>query len=234
MSDRDYSKTGQSNALQTIETSLDVDELHMRETLGLNGRGRSQTRPQLSQTRQPLSGATKQRHRFVQDGEVQVTHITGLRDNDASNVSRARIATLESTLVTEQAARSRAETAVQAGLAQIHAIETKLAHVEMAAKDTIQTERKARIDAESALAAAVAGREEALLRVAELTESIRQLNESVKQLQTETTKVKEPAKPVVRVPKVRAAPRAKTPRVKEPQPVKWWISKSTPKSVKAT
>ena len=174
----------------------------MRETLGLSGRGRAQSRSQPSTT-------TKQRHRFVQDGEVPVIHMNGLRDGDAAAASRGRITTLEAAVETEHALRIKAEQAVQAGLAHIHALETKLAHVEMSAREAVATERQARARAEAELQVAAAARDVAPPPITALPED-----------------APRPVKP-----RVKRALQAKMPRVKEPQPVKWWLGSARSKTV---
>ena len=167
----------------------------MRETLGLNGRGRSQ--PRLATATSP-----KQRHRFVLDGEVPVTHLTGTRDGDTAAATRGKLAALEASLEAEQAARAKAEQAAQASMAQMHLIETKLAHVEMAAGEALEAERRMREQAESQLQAALAERDVA----------------------REALAAQPAPKPVVRKERVKAEPR--TPKLKEQKPVKWWLGKS--------
>ena len=194
MSDRDYSKIGQAPIQTNVDASLDVDELHMRETLGLGGRGRSATRTQPNAT-------PKQRHRFVQDGEVPVIHLSGQRDGDAVASLRGRIATLEAECNAEHAARLKAEQAAQAALGQMHALETKLAHVEMSAREAIAAERRAREQIEAELQLAIVARDAALQEVS-----------------AAPAPAKERAKSTPRVPKLK-----REPRPKEPQPVKWWL-----------
>ena len=175
----------------------------MRETLGLGGRGRAATRPQ-------PAAAAKQRHRFVQDGEVPVTHLSGARDGDATASLRGRIATLETERDAEHAARLRAEQAAQAALTQVHALETKLAHVEMSGREAVAEERQLREQVEAELRQAVHARDEARQ---ELTAAA----------------VLAPVKERLKAPRVPKQQRA--PRLKEPQPVKWWLGKSQPKAV---
>ena len=144
MSDQDYSKIGQAPLQTNTDASLDVDELHMRETLGLAGRGRSATRMQ-------QNAMPKQRHRFVQDGEVPVIHLSGQRDGDATASLRGRIAALEAEFNAEHAARLRAEQSAQAALGQMHALETMLGHVELSAREAVAAERQAREQVEAEL-----------------------------------------------------------------------------------
>ena len=170
----------------------------MRETLGLSGRGRAAGRVQ-------PAAAPKQRHRFVQDGEVPVTHLTGPRDGDATASLRGRIAALESELDAAQAARLKAEHSAQAALGQMHALETKLAHVEMSAKEAAAQERQAREHAEAELQRAIVAHELAL---------------QDRTAAAAAAPAKERAKSTPRVPKPKGVPRAKG-----PQPVKWWLGK---------
>ena len=94
---------------------------------------------------------------------------------------------------------------------------------ERAARERAEATRE---QAELALSAAIAARDQALIQVDELAAAL-------KQAQLEPLKVKEPAKPAIRVAKVKTAPRTKAPRVKEPKPVKWWLSKPADKSAKS-
>ena len=155
----------------------------------------------------PRHARTKQRHRFVQDGEVQVVHMSGQRDGDAVATSRGRIAALEAALEAEQAARAKAEHQAQASLAQVHALETKLAHVELSAREVMETERQGREQAEADLRLAIAARDAAQQELSDRPVAV----------------APEPVKERVKPPRV-ARPKA-GPRVKEPQPVKWWLGK---------
>ena len=153
-----------------------------------------------------------------------VTHLSGPRDSEAPSTSRTRIAALETQLEAEQAARAKAEHALQASITQIHALETKLAHVEIATQEVLAGERKARERAEADLADAIAERDAAQRQAAELA-TLRAAAPV-----TEPLLFEERPKPKTRVAKPKAAPRSKTPRVKEPKPVKWWLSKSPAKT----
>ena len=197
MSDRDYSKIGQTPFQSNVDPSLDVDELHMRETLGLNGRGRGASRPQ-------PTAAPKQRHRFVQDGEVPVIHLSGTRETDATASLRGRIASLEADLEAERTARTKAEQSTQATLGQMHALETKMAHVEMSAREALAVERQARAQAEAERQDAIVARDAAEQALAAAAVS---------------------AAPKPRVKSTRATKPKGMPRTKEPQPIKWWLGK---------
>ena len=94
-------------------------------------------------------------------------------------------------------------------MAQIHALETKLAHVEMSAREMVAAERHAREQVESELRLAAAAHDAAL-------QDLRN--------QPPRAAVEPPAAPEKvkrRLIKAKAAP-----RTTEPQPVKWWLAKS--------
>ena len=204
MSDRDYSKIGQSPVQSNVDTSLELDELNMRATLGrLGGGSRAGSRPQ-------PGAAPKQRHRFVQDGEVPVIHLSGPRDGDAMASLRGRIAAIESERDAEHAARLKAEQSAQAALSQVHALETKLGHVEMSAREAVAIEREARGQVEAELQRAIATRDAAQQALSE---------------SAIPAPGKERVKSPPRVPKQHGLP-----RVKEPQPVKWWLGKPEAKA----
>jgi hypothetical protein len=226
VSDRDYSKIGQSNQQLSLDSNLDVDELHMRETLGLTGRTRPQIRAQPASS--PMSA--KQRHRFVQDGEVPVIHLApGSRDSDNAGTLRARIASLEASLEQEQSARSKAEHSLQASLTHSHALETKLAHVEMAARETLTAERSLREHAEFALQAAIQERDTAMQQAAARELSVQIAAAAPPSVELPEVKERPKRAPRVAKPKV---PRATTPRIEEPQPIKWWLNSAKAKPSK--
>ena len=124
--------------------SLDIHEARMRETLGLPGRASPPSGLQHSTAARP-------RHRFAQDGEVPVTVLGGHKEKDGAAALRARVATLESDLHAEQAARARAEQALRAGNAAIQALETRLAHMAIASREALAAERTDREQAEAGL-----------------------------------------------------------------------------------
>lgn len=102
----------------------------------------------------------------------------------------------------EHAARAKAEHAAQAVTAQLHLLETKLAHLEMASREALEAERRARQQAEAESQAAFADRDAARGELAA-----------------------QPApKLTVRKERAKAAPRP--PKLKEQKPVKWWLGKS--------
>ena len=119
-------------------------ELKMRQALGLNTRGplhKPQQRPEQA----------RQRHRFVQDGGVPVTVLNPRQDVEAAGL-RERIEELQSSLEHERAAHASARRALQEQQAATQALQTRLAHAELAHNEALSVERHARAAAQEALA----------------------------------------------------------------------------------
>jgi hypothetical protein len=97
--------------------------------------------------------ATTRKHRFVQDGDVQVTHVQGRRDRGARSASptpfaapEAKLNDAQDALAEERGLRQRAERAAQDAQALIATLQTKLGHSEIAlseARDTMQAHAEA-------------------------------------------------------------------------------------------
>jgi len=172
-------------------------------------------------------GGERQKRRFVHDGEVPVVVLAGSMSASSAAGAHAtnRLAAAESALDAERAARKRVERALGEAQAQVHDLQTKIGHAELArneALDAVQelrnetqrlgesldAERRARAEAEQALRTALDRREYAALRRAAAPPVVR-------------------AEPGPPEPRKRARfagsqERPRTPRVKEPKPVKWW------------
>ena len=176
-----------NDPLPTLSLDTQVDENRMRRALGLQGGGS----PAVHQQRPEQA---RQRHRFAQDGSVPVVVLN--RSGDAeSGGAKERIASLEAALETERAAHAGTKRHLQEAQAAQQALQTRLAHTELAHSEALGVERQARRAAEEALAAAQAALPPPPKRVAAAAE---------------------PVVPKVRKPRANAAP----PR--EPKPVRWW------------
>ncbi len=175
----------------------------MRQALGLRDS------PSTSSPQQRPDQA-RQRHRFVQDGEVPVVILNGRKDVDARSSPGSRVAAAQSALEAEQAARASAERALQEAQGLIQSLRTKLAHAELAHSELLAAERAARTQAEQALQEANAAREAAEQQLAE---------------RVSIPAVAAPPKeaPVKRGPAARSGRKASAPTAEEPQPVKWWL-----------
>ena len=217
----------------------------MRRALGLGDAAGQRIEPP---ERAPL--ATRQadrfspdRHkrRFVRDGEVPVVVVRRDTGNDqgatraaAGVVPTNRVEQAEAALRAEREARERAERALSEAQALIRDLQTKLGHTGLArdealdaarraeadrpavehalqvAEAALQAERRARETAEAALEDALADRETAEDRLRQAVRSA-------------------PAKQALRRPAAPKPPRAATASPsREPQPVKWWIKRTTP------
>lgn len=127
----------------------------MRRALGLEG-GASAPRATDRTEPVPRAGdrfAQGHKRRFVQDGEVPVTVVTGRRDGMAEpaphrgpSVAAApsRLEAAESALAHETAARHQVERALAEAQAAVHDLQTKLGHAELARTEAVDGLRRER------------------------------------------------------------------------------------------
>lgn len=170
-------------------------ESRMRRALGLQGPSRQPPQQRADQARP--------RHRFVQDGGVPVVVLNSRSDNDPTATAKARVAELEAALDAERAAHGSTRRALQEAHASAQALQTRLAHAELAHKEALAVEREARHVMEESLAqmAPKMGLPEPLLS------------------ETGSSGAPIKAKPAAR--KIPRVPRAA--KNSEPKPVKWWL-----------
>lgn len=168
-------------------------ENRMRRALGLQGPPRKVAQQRADQARP--------RHRFVQDGGVPVVVLNSRGDSDPTAVFKARVAELEAALDAERVAHGATRRSLHEAQATVQAQQTRLVHAELAHSEALAAERSARQAAEEDLQARLAAPES-------------------------------PAAPPVAAPPPAAKPKAaarkapripRTPKAKEPQPVKWWL-----------
>jgi len=171
-------------------------ESRMRRALGLQGPARAAPQQRADQARP--------RHRFVQDGGVPVVVLNSRSDTDPTAPFKARNAELETALDAERSAHGATKRALHEAQAQVQALQTRLAHAEFAHGEALDAERRAWRDAEASLQAQLAAQVE---QPAEL------LMASPALVASGT-----PRKTVRKTPRM---PRAS--KVKEQQPVKWWL-----------
>ena len=220
----------------------------MRRALGLTGdRGspprteRPQAGPQVRPVSRP--SADKQRHRFVQDGDVPVTVLTRHRPDEADGLSASRAAA-EAALQDERAARAKAERSLQDALATVHDLQTKLGHAELAHRELSATAQAARAEAD----ALRAEHQEQALRWTEDLAAERAARLAAEASLAEATRAREPAKRtrvsapaaqpaldlqdawpalMAKAPDKPAAKRTRKAAAEAPQhesePVKWWL-----------
>ena len=186
-------------------SDLDNAEALIRRALGVPD---STARPPLHQRPEQA----RQRHRFVQDGEVPVVILNSRKFVDASPVGGNRAQPAKAVLDAQQAERADAERSARETQAIIQSLQTKLAHAELAHDEALAGERRAREQAEKALREAVIARTEAEQRLREVVSSAR--------------RAEVPAKAVTATGTARGRPGGKAPagpKVSQPQPVKWWL-----------
>lgn len=189
MSDSDETSPLSQNDSQSTES-------RMRRALGLQGPSRQPLQQRADQARP--------RHRFVQDGGVPVVVLNNRGDNDPTAPFKARVAELDAALEAERAVHGTTRRTLHEALGNVQALQTRLAHAELAHEEALAVERRTRREAEDSLQAHM---------VAQATQLV----------------VSSPDAPsVAPVAKAKLVTR-KTPRVPraakvvEPQPVKWWL-----------
>ena len=173
-------------------------EIRMRRALGLQGPSRAAPQQRADQARP--------RHRFVQDGGVPVVVLNSRSDTDPVAAFKSRVAEIEAALDVERNAHGATKRTLQEAQASVQALQTRLAHAEFAHGEALAAERRARKEAEDSLQARIALEAE----------------------QAASPAGEAPVAAAVTAPKkaVRKMPRVpRTPKVAEPQPVKWWLPK---------
>jgi hypothetical protein len=186
--------------------AADASEERMREALGLGKRSESVTHPQQNHTPH-TSDPTRVRRRFAQDGDVPVVVLGRSREAEAAQESR--VATLETKLQEERAARQTAERTVESCQATIQSLRTKLAHSEMAIDEARAAERQARAEAAAAIE-----------RQAQLQTQVQQVAESEPVSRAEAMAVPPPPRLVREPRKPKVVADSDEP---EPQPIEWWL-----------
>ncbi len=230
---------------QDDATSSEQSEARMRQSLAMlsssspqprnpQPRGPQHGSPQQSRT---SNGAAPRRHRFVQDGEVPVVHVSNTRPRDAAQQPPPPEPASDD--AHRQAAEQRlrqAERALEAAQSNIRSLQTRLSHAELA-----QSEANSRTQAAIATAAAlrVQLREEQAALAAE-RQALTKADHDRHALQARLEEARAgifPALPAAApIPELKRAPaRIAKPRVagpkpaakpraaKEPKPVKWWL-----------
>lgn len=144
---------------------MQAAEARMRRALGLAG---GAPKPRVAERTEPAQRAAERfvqghKRRFVQDGEVPVTVVSGRRDGPAESTPHrgpsvgpapSRLEAAEAALAHETAARHQAERALTEAHATVHDLQTKLGHAELArteAADGLSREREATATLRAAL-----------------------------------------------------------------------------------
>ena len=173
-------------------------ELNMRRALGLTGATGSGRGAGAVPQQRPEQA--RGRHRFAQDGSVPVTVLNHRPDELAAK--DVRIAELQAALDTERNAHAATRRTLAEQVAALQALQTRMAHTELAHNDALETERKALAVAQAALAEA---RAQPTFRRAPRPE-----------LSADAASPDDPAPAKAK----RGRPRLHPPR--EPKPVRWW------------
>lgn len=170
-----------------LANDAQVAEQKMRRALGLNTRANQapvQQRPEQA----------RQRHRFVQDGGVPVVVLN--HRTDESSALRERVAELEAAIDAERGAHAMTRRALSEQQAAMQSVETRFAHAELAHRDILAQEQRARSTLQEQIA-------------------LLQAPPPPRPAQTVVTQA-DPAA----LPKKRGRPRIHP--AKEAKPVRWW------------
>ncbi len=205
------------NPAPTLSLDNQADETRMRRALGLHGG--AATTPHQQRPEQ-----ARQRHKFASDGSVPVVMLNRSSDMEAGG-AKERITALEATLEAERNAHAATRRTLHDAQAAHQALQTRLAHTELAHREALAAERQLRKQAEEAQAAPVAPpqpkrAEPAAERAApQRVTQDRVTQDRVTQDRVTADRVTQDrvtAERAVRKPRANAAP------PKEPKPVRWW------------
>lgn len=214
-----------------------ADETRMRRALGL-GTGSAHTTPQ----QRPEQA--RARHRFVQDGGVPVVMLNAKVEPETAAL-RERISTLESQLEAERGAHAVTRRQLDAEHHAVTALQTRIAHNDLAHKDLLEQERRLREAAQAVLQEALANAAPRRHRANPVPEADGKSGAEVPSVENDRLAAldlgpapafetrDEVSKPVSAAPVDAAplaiAPVAKRPRgrprstaLPEPKPVRWW------------
>lgn len=202
-----------------------ADETRMRRALGL-GTGSGQHTPQ----QRPEQA--RARHRFVQDGGVPVVMLSQKAEPETAAL-REKITHLESALENERHVGEQLRRQVKEYADQVTALQTRLAHGDLAHNDALEHERHLRVTAQEALQEALAAApirrrsapvQETPHEAPTEPASSETLPAQSLRIDERATKAFEPAAVALDIPLVqkrgRGRPRSTTPP--EPKPVRWW------------
>jgi hypothetical protein len=222
----DPAAPGEAGASPESQLSLDTSQLEaaearMRRALGLNGAPRTQHAPPAADhaesARQRKFTSGPHRRRFVQDGDIPTTFLR--RETGEEGQAPSRLEATQAALTNETAARERAERALQEAHVQIHDLQTKLGHAELARQEALQVAER-----ERGTAAGLRSEMQALRARLETPPS-RALEPQAPEMPRRgrgRPRLREKA-PETPKPQRRAAARKTKPPEREPQPIKWWI-----------
>jgi hypothetical protein len=228
----------------------------MREALGLTSpRGQRENRPKpqtvtFGGAPSARGGAETPKRRFVRDGEVQVTLVSGGRSGEAAPPRRSHApgamaehaGAAQAMVRAEKAAREKAERALKEMQEAVQDLRTKLGLVALARDEAIEAARRAEASRAALaqeletvrvqLSAEVSARARAE-RVAQRSEPLEMAPPPSPP--AEPAARRGPGRPRKADTALAAAPKRKPgrPRVeREPEPVKWWLPKRKPRGAR--
>jgi chromosome condensin MukBEF ATPase and DNA-binding subunit MukB len=186
----------------------------MRRALGLSagsGQHTPQQRPEQARAR----------HRFVQDGGVPVVMLNAKIEPETAAL-REKITSLESALEHERHQNEQLRRQLKDNADQVTALQTRLAHSELAHKDTLEQERHLRITAQEALQEALAAapvRRRTAQTPTPVDDTAAAFGQETATFDSTREQVAAQETPPV-VKRGRGRPRSTA--LPEPKPVRWW------------
>ena len=211
---------------QRNDTNSDsaADETRMRRALGL-GTGSNATTPQ----QRPEQA--RARHRFVQDGGVPVVMLSAKTEPETAAL-RERMTHLEGQLEAERSAHAVTRRQLDAEHHAVTALQTRIAHNDLAHRDILEQERRLREAAQAALQEALAHASPRRHRAPVVAEPAALADDDSEQDGAEPGGLEKsyqaPLAELAAAPLV-IAPQEKRPRgrprstaIPEPKPVRWW------------
>ena len=230
---------------------IDDAETRMRQALGLGGgHGGREIVPQEGRANgrhgQSVLSLNARKRRFVRDGDVPVTILSGrghhtaetqeMGGSAAAPVNRLELA--ERALAGERSAREQAERAQHDALASLRDLQTKLGHAELSHRETLKAGEALREALRACESRLQQAEEEGRHLAAAL--SIAQEGRAAAEAALQQSLAGQPPRDPLPGSAVRAkapatsgltrtAARAQ-PKTREPQPVKWWTERPAAKS----
>jgi hypothetical protein len=192
---------------------------------------------------------SSRKHRFVQDGDVVVTHVQSRRDRSgrsapgvapAASAPESRRQVTPDALAEERGLRLRAERAAQEAQGVVGTLQTKLRHCEIAlgeARDATQAQVQLHAETVAKLQAELQAHVEQVRllqdKLDRAEEERRKLDQALPveqhlvvagSLAAKPTPARAPARKISRLTRsVAQSQKARDPDAEEPQPVKWWL-----------
>ena len=146
----DTGKPAPSATRPAASSDPNLVEINMRRALGLTGGGSGRG----GAVPQQRADQARGRHKFAQDGSVPVTVLNHRPDELAAK--DARIAELVASLENERNTHANTRRTMAEQQSALQALQTRLAHMELAHRDALEAERRTLAMAQAALVEAKA------------------------------------------------------------------------------